>query len=83
MQEKTFLQQAMKIVPISLGLVAIFWFGSAALGLSSAVQQRLCGIVLVIASAVMAGLGVSLLGRPAVVSFAGSGISACAHSAKW
>jgi mono/diheme cytochrome c family protein len=48
MQEKTFLQKAMKIVPISLGLVAIFWFGSAALGLSSAVQQRLVGIVLVV-----------------------------------
>jgi mono/diheme cytochrome c family protein len=48
MQEKTFLQKAMKIVPISLGLVALFWFGSAALGLSSAVQQRLVGIVLVV-----------------------------------
>jgi mono/diheme cytochrome c family protein len=47
MQEKTFLQKAMKIVPISLGLVAIFWFGSDALGLSSAIQQRLVGIVLV------------------------------------
>lgn len=48
MQEKTFLQKAMKIVPISLGLVVIFWFGSDALGLSSAVQQRLVGIVLVV-----------------------------------
>jgi mono/diheme cytochrome c family protein len=48
MQEKTFLQKAMKIVPISLGLIAVFWFGSDALGLSSAVQQRLVGIVLVV-----------------------------------
>ena len=47
MQEKSFLQKAKKIVPISLGLIVIFWFGSPALGLSSAVQQRLCGIVLV------------------------------------
>jgi len=48
MQENTFFQKAKKIVPISLGLVAVFWFGSPALGLSPAVQERLCGITLVV-----------------------------------
>jgi mono/diheme cytochrome c family protein len=47
MQEKTFLQKAVKIVPISLALVAVFWFGGSAIGLSSAVIERLAGIVLV------------------------------------
>jgi len=48
MQEKTFLHKAKKIVPISLGLVAIFWFVGNAIGLTDAVIQRLCGIVLVV-----------------------------------
>jgi mono/diheme cytochrome c family protein len=47
MQEKTFLQKATKIVPICLGLVALFWFGGSAIGLSSAIVQRLAGVTLV------------------------------------
>ena len=47
MQEKTFKQKATKIVPISLGLIAVFWIGGNAIGLSPAVVKRLAGIVLV------------------------------------
>ncbi len=47
MQEKTFKQKAVKIVPISLIAVAIIWFGGAAAGLAPVLLQRLAGIVLV------------------------------------
>lgn len=42
------MQKAAKIVPISLVLAAVFWFGGAAIGLTDAVIQRLAGITIVV-----------------------------------
>jgi len=47
MEEKSFKQKAVKIVPIALIAIVVIWFGGGAAGLAPVVLQRICGIILV------------------------------------